>query len=171
MPGKTARSCAYLTSIRRMSMDSTVVKKNICRKKSDTRPTTAKRQNSCGQDTLISYGSCRDSGKYSTFRNREIQQTLAQSTGLSLFYWQILLLVLCNSWEIGARKVHVRTQERICSDLNSLFFWAIKHQSTIWKTSRGCFPKSQRQSSQSPAPVPKTQSQTASKGESFLRYQ
>lgn len=35
-----------LTSMRRMSMDRTVVKKNICRKKSDTRPTTAKRQNS-----------------------------------------------------------------------------------------------------------------------------
>lgn len=32
--------------MRRMSMDRTVVKKNICRKKSDTRPTTAKRQNS-----------------------------------------------------------------------------------------------------------------------------
>lgn len=35
-----------LTSIRRMSMERTVVKKNICRKKSDTSPTTANRQNS-----------------------------------------------------------------------------------------------------------------------------
>lgn len=39
-------SLIKLTSMRRMSMDRTVVKKNICRKKSDTRPTTAKRQNS-----------------------------------------------------------------------------------------------------------------------------
>lgn len=35
-----------LTSIRRMSIERTVVKKNICRKKSDTSPTTANRQNS-----------------------------------------------------------------------------------------------------------------------------
>lgn len=35
-----------LTSIRRISMERTVVKKNICRKKSDTSPTTANRQNS-----------------------------------------------------------------------------------------------------------------------------
>lgn len=46
--------CPVPTSMRRMSMDSTVVKKNICRKKSDTSPTTAKRQNSCGWDTGIS---------------------------------------------------------------------------------------------------------------------
>lgn len=38
-----------LTSIRRMSMERTVVKKNICRKKSDTSPTTANRQNSWKQ--------------------------------------------------------------------------------------------------------------------------
>lgn len=37
---------AGLTSMRRMSMERTVVKKNICRKKSDTSPTTANRQNS-----------------------------------------------------------------------------------------------------------------------------
>jgi len=34
------------TSILRMSMDRTVVKKNICRKKSEPRPSTANRQNS-----------------------------------------------------------------------------------------------------------------------------
>lgn len=39
-----------LTSMRRMSIDSTVVKKNICKKKSDTSPTTANRQNSCNRD-------------------------------------------------------------------------------------------------------------------------
>ena len=33
-----------------MSIDRTVVKQSICRKKSDTRPTTAKRQNSWNQD-------------------------------------------------------------------------------------------------------------------------
>lgn len=37
---------SVLTSMRRISIDSTVVKKNICRKKSDTSPTTANRQNS-----------------------------------------------------------------------------------------------------------------------------
>ena len=126
-----------------MSMDSTVVKKNICRKKSDTRPTTAKRQNSCRQDTLISYGSRGDNGKYFNFRKRETQQTPAQSAGLSLFYWQILLSIFCNSSEFGAKKVHVRIQEHIYSDSHSLFFLAIKHQSTIGKNSRGCFPSSQ----------------------------
>lgn len=42
---------ATLTSIRRMSIDRTVVKNSIWRKKSDTRPTTAKRQNSWNEFT------------------------------------------------------------------------------------------------------------------------
>lgn len=40
------RKARVLTSMRRMSIERTVVKKNICRKKSDTSPTTANRQNS-----------------------------------------------------------------------------------------------------------------------------
>lgn len=51
-----------LTSMRRMSIDSTVVKKNIWRKKSDTRPTTANRQNSYihkkKKQRLFAIGNC-----------------------------------------------------------------------------------------------------------------
>lgn len=157
-----------------MSMDSTVVKKNICRKKSDTRPTTAKRQNSCRQDTLISYGSCGDNGKYFDFRKKEIQQTFPQSAGLTLFYWQILLPIFCNSWEFSARKVCARTQECIYSDSHSLFFSAIKHQKHHRKNQQRMFSQFTKlwqggtQSSQSPARVFK--SQTASNGDSFLHF-
>lgn len=48
-----------LTSMRRMSIDRTVVKKNICRKKSDTSPTTANRQNSYEIQEPVS-DRCRD---------------------------------------------------------------------------------------------------------------
>lgn len=36
-------------------MERTVVKKNICRKKSETRPTTANRQNSWGGTQLLNF--------------------------------------------------------------------------------------------------------------------
>lgn len=66
-PQQPPRALGPLTSIRRMSMDSTVVKKNICRKKSDTRPTTAKRQNSCREDTGVNR-------EYFKVRKRETRQ-------------------------------------------------------------------------------------------------
>jgi len=45
-----------LTSILRMSIDNTVVKKNIWRKKSEPRPSTANRQNSCQKQPKTTYG-------------------------------------------------------------------------------------------------------------------